>query len=199
MKQKSTRNKEVFIHGKNDISAQEASEGKGTRLPRENGYQGRQKGPLGQKSERQKRTHCLSSHSVQSTKASAAGRVLPVFCSSMESLRKNQEFIRCYKAGKPFHSRLLTIYVLENGKDSNRIGISVSKKVGGSVVRHRVKRLVKESYRLHEDRFNSGLDLAVVARRQAAESDYHEIESALLYLMKKAGLLKKQEDAPGEA
>ena len=71
----------------------------------------------------------------------------------------------------------------------------MSKKVGCSVVRHRVKRLVKESYRLHEDGFNSGLDLTVVARRQAAESDYHEIESALLYLMKKAGLLKKAGDS----
>ena len=107
----------------------------------------------------------------------------------MESLRKNQEFIRCYRAGKPFHSRLLTLYVLENGTDSNRIGISVSKKVGCSVVRHRVKRLVKESYRLHEDGFNSGLDLTVVARRQAAESDFHEIESALLHLADRAGIV----------
>ena len=113
----------------------------------------------------------------------------------MESLRRNDDFKRCYKTGRSYGSRLLVLYVLENGKDSNRLGISVSKKVGNSVVRHRVRRLVKESYRLNEDRFNSGLDLAVVARRQAAESDFHEIESALLYLLGKSGVLSKVSEA----
>ena len=59
------------------------------------------------------------------------------------------------------------MYVLKNNKEVNRIGISVSKKVGNSVVRHRVTRLVRESYRLHENIFNSGLDIVVIGRNNA--------------------------------
>ena len=76
------------------------------------------------------------------------------------------------------------MYIKENGLEKNRIGISVSKKVGNSVVRHRVKRLIKESYRLHENVFNSGLDIVIVARPGAASVGFHEIDSALLHLCK---------------
>ena len=74
--------------------------------------------------------------------------------------------------------------MLENDQDINRLGISVSKKVGNSVVRHRITRLVRESYRLHENIFNSGLDIVVVARKSASTVKYAEIESALLHLGK---------------
>ena len=63
-----------------------------------------------------------------------------------------------------------------------RIGISVSKKVGNSVVRHRVKRLIKESCRLHEVQFKQGYDLVIIARKSAAGRSYDEIESAVLHL-----------------
>ena len=76
------------------------------------------------------------------------------------------------------------MYVLENGTQKNRLGISVSKKVGNSVVRHRLTRLVRESYRLHEEIFNSGLDIVVVVRVNAKEIGYHEMESALLHVSK---------------
>ena len=66
--------------------------------------------------------------------------------------------------------------------ERNRIGISVSKKVGNSIIRHRVKRLIKEAYRLHEDMFNSGLDIVVIARVSAKEISFWEAESALLHL-----------------
>ena len=82
------------------------------------------------------------------------------------------------------------MYIRENDLgDVNRLGISVSKKVGNSVVRHRVVRLVRESYRLNEERFNSGLDLVVVARSTAADIDYKAAESALLHLAKLHGIL----------
>ena len=74
------------------------------------------------------------------------------------------------------------MYVLENNSDSNRLGISVSKKVGNSVIRHHITRLVRESYRLHEDMFNSGLDIVVIARVNARNAGYHEVESAILHL-----------------
>ena len=76
-----------------------------------------------------------------------------------ESLKKNHQFRFVYQYGKSYANRYLVMYVKENGTERNRIGISVSKKVGNSVVRHRVTRLIRESYRLHEAVFNSGLDI----------------------------------------
>lgn len=101
-----------------------------------------------------------------------------------ESLRKNRQFQFVYKYGKSYSNKYLVMYIKENGLGINRIGISVSKKVGNSVVRHRVKRLVKESYRLHENIFNSGLDMVIVARVGAGDVDFYKIEKALLHLAK---------------
>lgn len=100
----------------------------------------------------------------------------------MDSLKKNKDFQNVYKKGKSYANRYLVMYILENGLNSNRIGISVSKKVGNSVVRHHLTRLVRESYRLHEEMFNSGLDIVVIARVPAGGADYKNIESALLHL-----------------
>ena len=107
-----------------------------------------------------------------------------------ESLKKNSDFQHVYKNGKSFVNKYLVIYVLEKNRNINRLGISVSKKVGNSVVRHRFTRLVRESYRLHENIFNSGLDIVVVARKSAASVGYEEIESALLHLAKIHQILK---------
>ncbi|MCM1145098.1 MAG: ribonuclease P protein component, partial [Lachnoclostridium sp.] len=79
-----------------------------------------------------------------------------------ESLKKNDDFRFVYQNGKSYVNKYLVMYVLENNKEINRLGISVSKKVGNSVIRHRFTRLVRESYRLHENIFNSGLDIVVV-------------------------------------
>ena len=99
-----------------------------------------------------------------------------------ESLKKNVDFQSAYRNGKSYANRLLVMYVLENQTDKNRLGISVSKKVGNSVIRHHITRLVRESYRLHEDMFNSGLDIVVIARVSAKNVGYRDIESALLHL-----------------
>ena len=107
-----------------------------------------------------------------------------------ESLKKNHQFQFVYKNGKSYVNKYLVMYIKENGLERNRIGISVSKKVGNSVVRHRVTRLIRESYRLHESVFNSGLDIVVVARAGAAEVGYFEIESALLHLAKLHRIIK---------
>ena len=82
------------------------------------------------------------------------------------------------------------MYVLKQDHQTNRLGISVSKKVGNSVVRHRVTRLIRESYRLHESIFNSGLDIVIVARPSAAAVGYYEIEKALLHLGKLHQIIK---------
>ena len=107
-----------------------------------------------------------------------------------ESLEKNADFQNVYRNGKSYANKYLVMYVLENNKEINRLGISASKKVGNSVVRHRFARLVRESYRLHENIFNSGLDIVVVARKDAASVGYYEIESALLHLSKLHHMIK---------
>ena len=108
-----------------------------------------------------------------------------------ESLKKNSDFKLVYSRGKSYANKYLVMYMLENNMGKNRIGISVSKKVGNSVVRHRVTRLVRESYRLHEDIFNSGLDIVIVARNSTSGVGYFEIESALLHLGKLHHILKE--------
>ena len=99
-----------------------------------------------------------------------------------ESLKSNRDFKNVYNNGKSYANRYLIMYVLENNLDKNRLGISVSKKVGNSVVRHHITRLVRESYRLHEEMFNSGLDIVVIARTNAGAAKYSDIESALIHV-----------------
>jgi len=101
-----------------------------------------------------------------------------------ESLKDNEDFREIYRTGKSFANKYLIMYVKKNDSDRNRLGISVSKKVGNSVVRHRITRLIRESYRLSESSFKNGLDIIVVARVSAKEKNYSEIESALLHLIK---------------
>ena len=107
-----------------------------------------------------------------------------------ESLKKNHQFQFVYKNGRSYANKYLVMYIKENGTDRNRIGISVSKKVGNSIVRHRVTRLIRESYRLHEAIFNSGLDIVIVARSNAASVGFNEIENALLHLGKLHHIIK---------
>ena len=110
-----------------------------------------------------------------------------------QSLKKNADFQNVYKCGKSFANTYLVMYVKENDLSENRIGISVSKKVGNSVVRHRVKRLILESYRLHEDMFNSSLDMVIIARSTAKDKSYKEISSAVMHLGKLHGILVKDD------
>lgn len=108
-----------------------------------------------------------------------------------ESLNNNNEFREIYRTGKSFANKYLIMYVKENSCSMNRLGISVSKKVGNSVVRHRITRLIRESYRLSEDSFIKGLDIIVVARAGAKGKSYDEIESALLHLGKLHKVLRQ--------
>ena len=99
-----------------------------------------------------------------------------------ESLKKNKDFQLVYKCGKSYANKYLVMYIKENNTRKNRLGISVSKKVGNSIVRHRLTRLIRESYRLQEDRFRCGIDIVVIARIGAKDRTYKDIESALLHL-----------------
>ncbi|MFQ9514198.1 MAG: ribonuclease P protein component [Eubacterium sp.] len=106
-----------------------------------------------------------------------------------DSLKKNSDFQKVLSGGKSKANKYLVMYVLKNDLSINRLGIQVSKKVGNSVVRHRLTRLIRESYRLNTDMFNSGLDIVVIARNTAKDKTYKEIESALMHLGKIQNIL----------
>lgn len=114
----------------------------------------------------------------------------------LQSLKKTEEFSRVYQEGKSFGSKLLVLIVLnsEKGRDAGRLGISVSKKVGGSVERHRLRRLIKECFRLSKSEW-AAADYVVVARREAAGKSFEEIRECLLFLGRKAKVWEKGEKA----
>ena len=99
-----------------------------------------------------------------------------------ESLKKNKDFRNVYQKGISYADRYLVMYILKNDLEKNRVGISVSKKIGNSIVRHRLTRLIRESYRLNEERFLCGYDIVVIARIGARGKNYRQIESALIHL-----------------
>ena len=111
-----------------------------------------------------------------------------------DSLKNNRDFVNVYTSGKSYANKFLIIYTLKNNSDRNRLGISVSKKVGNSVIRHRLKRLIKESYRLHEKMFNSGLDIVVIARPGAATATFIEVERALMFLGNHLHIIRRETD-----
>ena len=108
------------------------------------------------------------------------------------SLKKNQDFQTVYRRGKSYaNKKYLVMYVMDSGREDTRIGISASKKVGNSVVRHRFARLVRESFRLNKDILEDGKDIIVVARVAAKDKNFDKIESAFLHLCGLHNILKE--------
>jgi ribonuclease P protein component len=110
----------------------------------------------------------------------------------MERLQKNEDFQSVYRSGKSYANKYFIIYVSNNRLNTNRLGVSVSKKIGNSVIRHRMKRLVKESFRLQKDMFNSGLDIVVIVRKGAEVLTFQQVTDALLHLMKLHHCMKSE-------
>ena len=102
--------------------------------------------------------------------------------SKMITLKNSREFGSVYSTKNSVANKYLVMYLRSNGLDYNRLGISVSKKVGNSVVRHRVTRLIREAYRLNKDCICSGYDIVFVARVTAKDKKCQDIESALMHL-----------------
>ena len=104
------------------------------------------------------------------------------------SLKLNHIFQRLYRTNGVANSYVV-LYARKNGTDTNRVGITVSKKLGHAVVRNRVRRRVREVYRLNEDRFAPGWDIVVVVRTKAIHADFQTLTNAYLQLAEKAGIL----------
>ena len=106
------------------------------------------------------------------------------------SIKENRDFSRLYRSGSFYSSDCLILYLKNNKSGIKRLGVTVSKKVGKAVIRNRVRRRIKESYRELEEKIVSSSDFVIVARVKAAECDYKKIKSALIYLFKKAGVIE---------
>ena len=109
------------------------------------------------------------------------------------SLKENHLFRRLYQKGKTSADSRLALYVRRNGGKTNRLGLTVSTKVGCAVTRNRIRRRLREIYRLHEGAFCRGYDIVVVARGRAVDAEYRQLEQAYLALAGKLGLLQEAE------
>lgn len=100
------------------------------------------------------------------------------------SLKNSREFGAVYDKKISYANRYLVMYIAPNQINEIRLGISVSKRVGNSVIRHRITRLIRESYRLNKSCIRTGFDIVVVARQNVKGKSYQEVESALIHLLK---------------
>ena len=106
-----------------------------------------------------------------------------------ESLTKNHEFRRIYNKGKNAASKYVVVYCMRNGKDKNQLGITVSTKLGGAVERNRIRRRLKEIYRINEHSLRIGYNIVIVARLKSRYAGWNELESSVLSLFEKLGLM----------
>ena len=110
------------------------------------------------------------------------------------ALKKNYDFRRAYRRGRSAAEPCLVVYARRNNTAENRVGFTVSAKLGHAVVRNRVRRRLREIYRLNEQRFRPGYDIVVVARGRSVPADYQRLEREFMRACAGLGLLKEAQD-----
>lgn len=108
------------------------------------------------------------------------------------TVKENYEFRRIYAKGRSGVSPYLVVYARPNRRDHNRLGVTVSTKLGHAVVRNRVRRRIREIFRLNQSMLAQGYDMIVVARTRAVGAEYRALESAFLGVCGRLGLREKR-------
>lgn len=109
-------------------------------------------------------------------------------------IKKNEDFQKVFKNGTSMANRQFVIYMLDQPEEKEfRLGLSVSKKVGKAVVRNRIKRLIRQVFLEEKDHIAKGKDYIIIARKPAAEMDYHAVKKSLLHLFYKTNIYKRSQ------
>ncbi|MBQ9030634.1 MAG: ribonuclease P protein component [Parasporobacterium sp.] len=112
---------------------------------------------------------------------------------NINSLKNTSQFREVYENGRSSANRLLVVYVMANGTEERRLGISVSRKVGNSVIRHRITRVIRECFVRSEPHLAKGYSFIVVARVQAKEKSFSDLYDAFIHLCKKLDCYETQQ------
>jgi ribonuclease P protein component len=105
-------------------------------------------------------------------------------------LRKGKKFQFVYTTGKSYANKFIVLYVVADQRELRQVGFAAGKRLGCAVVRNRVKRLLREAYRLNQNKLTTGFDLILVGRRPIVKADFFDVEKAFLELCKRARILK---------
>ncbi len=108
---------------------------------------------------------------------------------ALKRLKSDRDFKRVYRFGRTVVSNNIVLYYCKNGYAFNRIGFSISKKVGKSVVRNRIKRVYREAYRAVEESIKKGYDIIIIARKPAERINYAEALKELSRLCRKGKII----------
>lgn len=106
-------------------------------------------------------------------------------------LRRNKSFQAVYRSGKSYANRQLVLYILPQRGGERRVGFAAGKKLGSAVVRNRVKRLLREAYRLEQHRLVGGVDLIIVGRQSMVNDGLPKVIAAFLHLCERAKILEQ--------
>ncbi|EAE1668870.1 ribonuclease P protein component [Listeria monocytogenes] len=108
-------------------------------------------------------------------------------------IKKNDDFQKVFRRGKSFANRQFVVYTLkQEGSNHFRIGLSVSKKIGNAVCRNRIKRYIRQSFHELESQLNPENEYIIIARKPAANMDFHEVKKSLIHVLKVGRVLKQK-------
>lgn len=111
--------------------------------------------------------------------------------STILKIRKNREYKKVYTSGRYYVEAFLVMYIMKNFSEHNKVGFSVSKKVGKAVVRNRIKRIMKENYRLISGDLKKGHDIIFTARAKGSNAKFYDIKNNMFSAVKRAKLLQR--------
>ena len=120
----------------------------------------------------------------------------PIFLFMKNSLKKTKEFKKVYDNKKSYSTKNLVLFILKNDDmERNRLGISVSHKVGNSVIRHTLTRRAREIYRKNEQNLKKTYDIVLVFRVNSDKAEFFKLNNDFIYLCKKLGIWDENNEA----